>query len=87
MVHLTLPVTNDCTYPGRARQGWLGCGSRRINRKSANYPITNRFVPLRPTSVTGYERVTRLRRRLIETLEDKIPEIAYLLDPEAGAPL
>ncbi|MBK5551878.1 hypothetical protein JFU49_16580 [Pseudomonas sp. TH03] len=30
---------------------------------------------------------TRLRRRLIETLEDQIPEIAYLLDPEAGAPL
>ncbi|WP_104698711.1 hypothetical protein [Pseudomonas syringae group genomosp. 3] len=30
---------------------------------------------------------TRLRRRLIETLESEIPEIAYLLDPEAGAPL
>ncbi|GFM85773.1 hypothetical protein PSCICO_11720 [Pseudomonas cichorii] len=30
---------------------------------------------------------TRLRRRLIETLESEIPEIEYLLDPEAGAPL
>lgn len=29
----------------------------------------------------------RLRRRLIEALEDKIPEIAYLLDPDAGPPL
>lgn len=29
----------------------------------------------------------RLRRRLIEALEDKIPEIAYLLDPNAGPPL
>lgn len=30
---------------------------------------------------------TRLRNRLIETLKDKIPEITYLLDPDAGSPL
>ncbi|MGE8188833.1 hypothetical protein [Pseudomonas sp. NPDC086278] len=28
---------------------------------------------------------THLRLRLNDTLEDKIPEIAYLLDPKAGA--
>lgn len=30
---------------------------------------------------------TRLRGRLIEILEDKIPGIAYLLNPEARTPL
>lgn len=30
---------------------------------------------------------TRLRTRLIETLKDKVPEITYLLDPDAGSPL
>ncbi|MGE7955837.1 hypothetical protein ACQKQA_04410 [Pseudomonas sp. NPDC089530] len=30
---------------------------------------------------------TRLRQRLIKVLEDKIPEIVHLLDPDAGSPL